>query len=347
MEESLKGSSDDKVFLRSVAPAPSSKDVQEWLSAREILRKQANSSSEVDDDGVESMADFDDERGHLNQSQVVVRVRRDSGDSVGSEISCSPPSPSLFRREMEEKAEFSVIKPRDVTDLSGIGESTPLVASGGEKRKGESLREGALLKKRRISWADLETNDGTKEEAEDDEDDDPDLICSSQTSTPTQLGSSTSVLRKQLQRSQFRRKFATPEQTVGERFRDLAKVTPASPIEGPTMKNSQQRFKMDLENLQDAKASREFQYLTVMSMELHVNTRQKLNPDPEFDSIAAIFFLVTNDVPNESHMPKQEEGKNIYFFEKNIELIFFQSFSFWIQCRPVHLETGNFWKALV
>ena len=37
------------------------------------------------------VTDFDVDEA-LDQSQVVVRVRRDSEDSLGSEISCSPPS---------------------------------------------------------------------------------------------------------------------------------------------------------------------------------------------------------------------------------------------------------------
>ena len=43
----------------------------------------------------------------------------------------------------------------------------------------------------------------------------------------------------------------------------------------------------------------QFQYLTVFSLELHVNTRADLRPDPEFDSIGAIFFSILDDVPPE------------------------------------------------
>ena len=40
------------------------------------------------------------------------------------------------------------------------------------------------------------------------------------------------------------------------------------------------------------------QYITVMSLEIHVTTRQKLLPDPEFDSVSAFFYSVHNDVPD-------------------------------------------------
>ena len=42
------------------------------------------------------------------------------------------------------------------------------------------------------------------------------------------------------------------------------------------------------------------QYLTVLSLELHVETRGDLRPDPEFDSIQGIFYSIFNDVPPES-----------------------------------------------
>ena len=41
------------------------------------------------------------------------------------------------------------------------------------------------------------------------------------------------------------------------------------------------------------------QYLTVVSLELHVETRGDLRPDPEFDSIQGLFYSVFNDVPPE------------------------------------------------
>ena len=41
------------------------------------------------------------------------------------------------------------------------------------------------------------------------------------------------------------------------------------------------------------------QYLTVLSLELHVETRGDLRPDPEFDSIQGIFYSIFNDVPPE------------------------------------------------
>lgn len=41
------------------------------------------------------------------------------------------------------------------------------------------------------------------------------------------------------------------------------------------------------------------QYLTVLSLEIHAETRGDLRPDPEFDSIQGIFYSIFNDVPPE------------------------------------------------
>lgn len=41
----------------------------------------------------------------------------------------------------------------------------------------------------------------------------------------------------------------------------------------------------------------QYNYLTVMSVEIHVNTRGDLRPNPATDPIAAIFYRIHNDVP--------------------------------------------------
>ncbi|XP_069743731.1 DNA polymerase zeta catalytic subunit isoform X2 [Narcine bancroftii] len=67
-----------------------------------------------------------------------------------------------------------------------------------------------------------------------------------------------------------------------------------SQIEGPTLNNSY-GFKVSQQNLQDAKALHEVQYLVLMSMELHARTRRDLEPDPEFDPICALFYSISSD----------------------------------------------------
>ncbi|KAM9338879.1 DNA polymerase zeta catalytic subunit [Symphorus nematophorus] len=69
-----------------------------------------------------------------------------------------------------------------------------------------------------------------------------------------------------------------------------------SQIEGPSIANSY-GFKISMQNLQDAKALHEVQYLTLMAMELHARSRRDLEPDPEFDPICALFYCLTSDAP--------------------------------------------------
>uniref|UniRef100_A0A8D0DBP9 DNA polymerase zeta catalytic subunit n=1 Tax=Sander lucioperca TaxID=283035 RepID=A0A8D0DBP9_SANLU len=69
-----------------------------------------------------------------------------------------------------------------------------------------------------------------------------------------------------------------------------------SQIEGPSIANSY-GFKISMQNLQDAKALHEVQYLTLMAMELHARTRRDLEPDPEFDPICALFYCLSSDAP--------------------------------------------------
>ncbi|KFB43668.1 AGAP013386-PA-like protein [Anopheles sinensis] len=56
-------------------------------------------------------------------------------------------------------------------------------------------------------------------------------------------------------------------------------------------------FKVNYENLQEAKPGCEYNYLTVLAVEIHVPTRGDLRPNPTMDPIAAIFYRIHNDVP--------------------------------------------------
>ena len=44
-------------------------------------------------------------------------------------------------------------------------------------------------------------------------------------------------------------------------------------------------------------------------MELHFHTRGDLKPDPEYDPIRAIFYVVVNDVPEDFASASLEKGK--------------------------------------
>ncbi|XP_072748534.1 DNA polymerase zeta catalytic subunit [Anoplolepis gracilipes] len=55
------------------------------------------------------------------------------------------------------------------------------------------------------------------------------------------------------------------------------------------------------ENLQNVRAITVHQYLTLFSLEVHIITRENLLPDPQYDSIAALFYAIYNDVPMDAN----------------------------------------------
>ncbi|XP_060083937.1 uncharacterized protein LOC132563202 [Ylistrum balloti] len=102
---------------------------------------------------------------------------------------------------------------------------------------------------------------------------------------PRRLSSNTQKsLQEALRLSQLQQ-FATPRDQKGH----------TSQIDGPTPQNSF-GFKISQDNLQEAKALHEVQNLTVLSLELHAETRGDLRPDPEVDAIKAVFYSISNDV---------------------------------------------------
>ncbi|XP_020282558.1 DNA polymerase zeta catalytic subunit isoform X2 [Pseudomyrmex gracilis] len=54
------------------------------------------------------------------------------------------------------------------------------------------------------------------------------------------------------------------------------------------------------ENLQKARAITVHQYLTLLSLEVHAVTREDLIPDPQYDSIAALFYAVYSDISTDT-----------------------------------------------
>ncbi|XP_072356139.1 DNA polymerase zeta catalytic subunit [Scyliorhinus torazame] len=101
--------------------------------------------------------------------------------------------------------------------------------------------------------------------------------------TSQRRASNSDTLRRVLLTTQLKNQFA---------FQPTKKSV--SQIEGPTLNNSY-GFKVSQQNLQEAKALHEVQYLVLMSMELHARSRRDLEPDPEFDPICALFYCVSSD----------------------------------------------------
>ncbi|XP_017759644.1 PREDICTED: DNA polymerase zeta catalytic subunit [Eufriesea mexicana] len=62
------------------------------------------------------------------------------------------------------------------------------------------------------------------------------------------------------------------------------------------------------ENVQNAKGLTVHQYLTILAVEIHIITRDKLLPDPDHDPIEGIFYAIYNDVPLSQKIEQIEHG---------------------------------------
>ncbi|PRD33108.1 UNVERIFIED_CONTAM: Rev3l [Trichonephila clavipes] len=63
----------------------------------------------------------------------------------------------------------------------------------------------------------------------------------------------------------------------------------SSDIDGPTLENSR-GFRVNIEDC--GRIQHEAQHLTIMSLEIHVNTKNSLNPDPKNDPVSVIFYSI-------------------------------------------------------
>ncbi|KAK0164996.1 hypothetical protein PV328_003555 [Microctonus aethiopoides] len=91
------------------------------------------------------------------------------------------------------------------------------------------------------------------------------------------------------------------------------------------------RTNVDNENMQKCKALTRYQYITIFCVEVHVITRDDLLPDPQHDSISALFYAIQSDVPPTSTIKPLEHGviavcteaesKSSYCYGSNIPFV--------------------------
>ncbi|KAL2868436.1 DNA-directed DNA polymerase zeta catalytic subunit REV3 [Aspergillus lucknowensis] len=77
-----------------------------------------------------------------------------------------------------------------------------------------------------------------------------------------------------------------------QRQEKVARLKSLSQIEGPTQKN-EYGFKYS-QNQQSTSVDHQAQYMSTMSLEVHVNTRGVLSPNPEKDEIASFFWCISS-----------------------------------------------------
>ncbi|XP_039483867.1 DNA polymerase zeta catalytic subunit isoform X1 [Drosophila santomea] len=102
---------------------------------------------------------------------------------------------------------------------------------------------------------------------------------------------SSSAVQLELDRSSFLRQLECSSQ---ERQHDVS-----FGLSHATMDNTF-GFKVNLENLQQAKADIECNHLTIITLEVFVSTRGDLQPDPMHDEIRCLFYAIEHSLPDEN-----------------------------------------------
>ncbi|CAM1296166.1 REV3L (predicted) [Pycnogonum litorale] len=115
-------------------------------------------------------------------------------------------------------------------------------------------------------------------------------------------------LRQKVLNSQFKNRFLTPRKR---------RSSLGSPIEGPTPDNTFNFRIPSVRRIQSTNDEHQYQHLTTMSLEIHIETRGDLRPDPEFDAVLAIFYKIHQDVPAR---PNGEESCGIIVLDRRSDV---------------------------
>ncbi|XP_033505189.2 DNA polymerase zeta catalytic subunit isoform X2 [Epinephelus lanceolatus] len=240
-------------------------------------------STEVSPVSDEGGVDFEQEGGEKHDDDDDKATSPESPELPPWQQSCqpSPSGPDRLSENRQIENSPEPLSPRLSNSLERLGQNlSPLHLDVGNREEGRTspklLHSTPFLRRRRRSKEDVEP------------------VCSTPISEEDPISqrlqqrrrSQADPLRRVLLTTQMKNQFAALNVPKKEN----------SQIEGPSIANSY-GFKISMQNLQDAKALHEVQYLTLMGMELHARTRRDLEPDPEFDPICALFYCLNSDAP--------------------------------------------------
>ncbi|XP_073349522.1 DNA polymerase zeta catalytic subunit isoform X2 [Pagrus major] len=240
-------------------------------------------STEVSPVSDEDGGDFEQEGGEKDDDDDDKATSPESPELPPWQQSCqaSPSGPDRLSESRPSENSPEPLSSRLSNSLERLGETlSPSLLHFSNKKEGRTspilLHSTPYLRRRRRSKEDLEP------------------VCS----TPISEEDPVSQRLQQRRRSQadpLRRVLLTTQMKNQFAALNVPKKE-TSQIEGPSIANSY-GFKISMQNLQDAKALHEVQYLTLMGMDLHARTRRDLEPDPEFDPICALFYCLSSDAP--------------------------------------------------
>ncbi|QQP55755.1 DNA polymerase [Caligus rogercresseyi] len=178
--------------LQPLKKGPTNKEILNWIKARKLLSEEETSSSKE----IKHLSDEEEcNEDHLNKT-VVLRVRQNSEDSLGSELSCSPPSPG-------DDAQSLVFSSPNTTPISRRPSSLSELAAATSGDEGDEVI--------------------------------PSSQSNNSSSTP-QLSRSSILLRRKLLNSKYRKQFMSPGSSGGSslvesQLIDAPSIRPAMPLD--------------------------------------------------------------------------------------------------------------------
>ncbi|KGO55549.1 C4-type zinc-finger of DNA polymerase delta [Penicillium expansum] len=115
-----------------------------------------------------------------------------------------------------------------------------------------------------------------------------------------------------------------------------------SQIEGPTQKDAH-GFKYSLNGVSTS-VEHQAQHMSTMSLEVHVNTRGTLMPNPEEDEITSLFWCIQSedeDVEVNSHLPGVHVGMVYHGEGQRPESKISKALTIDVECEPTELDLIN------
>ncbi|XP_030377595.1 DNA polymerase zeta catalytic subunit [Scaptodrosophila lebanonensis] len=267
-------SSSQKTTIEPVQNAPSRQDAKVWLKAKELLKhkgEQIETQQQRD-----SNNDLDSPI-KIKRQKVTMMLNPDgNGDGAGSgdeDLNCSgltltpmtPGTPHLLNNKLNDTC-------------------TPV--SSREHLRPRQRRSRRVANKLSFKAQDKQLQ---TEHAEELPGSSQNSVKSSQSLSSEQSATSSAALAE-LERSSFARQV----QSSGEGGLNMHELSFG--LSHATLNNTF-GFKVNLENLQQAKADIECNYLTTITLELFVPTRADLMPDPQRDEIRCLFYAIDHSMP--------------------------------------------------
>ncbi|XP_053692962.1 DNA polymerase zeta catalytic subunit [Sabethes cyaneus] len=313
------------VAIHLAAKPPSKHEAKVWLKAIESIKSEDLAASIEQDSPIkikkmQAIMVGDDATNMETQSSTKSKIDHDSALNLSSLISADSQLDCSSRKSLVSKI-FSMNTTRSSPALAGdqlpaSADRLQLPSYSARRKRSKNAGKARLslsttFKRLRSATKEEPTSSAFMETSVSEEtiaqvpapllEDGMDIIASSQARTNSQKsnenGSNQSTLPHSAEIASMKQRLlgeepmiANDSQTVGDNSGNISATTQLGNTFG---------FKVNFENLQKAKATCEYNHLAIMSVEIHVQTRGELCPNPEIDPISAMFYRIHNDVPED------------------------------------------------